>query len=367
MKILHVIESLEVGGAEMLVVNLINEMPNDYNQAVCCIKKIGQLSNKIKKNVKIYCLNKNEGNSLIVPLQIAKIIRNNKFDVVHSHNWGHFPETFLGAKIGGAKVIVHTAHGAMEHYSKNIIKKKLRMFIESIVSIFIDKIIAVSDSLRSKIINDLFISKNKVVTIYNGVNFKAIDHKHKKCKSELLLVTVGRLVQVKNYKMLIRAFAIAKKRCKYNIRLIFVGDGPERNNLEIECDSYNLNNNLIFYGFCDEVDKILSESDIFVNSSHYEGISLAIIEAMKFSLPVIATSVGGNNEIISDGFSGILIPDNDVERFSDAIICLANDKKKRSIIGRNGREKAFNKFNFEKTKRNYIILYEKFLKRNLKN
>jgi L-malate glycosyltransferase len=358
MKILHVIESLEVGGAEMLVVNLINEMPKKYQHAVCCVKKVGALSKRLPNDVKIYCLNKHEGNSLSTPFQLARIIRKNHYDVVHSHNWGQIIEAVIGGKIGGAKCIIHTAHGVMGHYSGNIIKRKTRKLSEGLISRFADKIVTVSDYLRVQIISNLSISPDNIMIIYNGVICKEKDRHIDNKNPTLTLVTVGRMVSVKNYPMLLRAFRMAKNKCSVPMRLLFIGDGPERNVLEQLKDELELDDSVIFYGFRDDVEKFLLESDIFVNSSFYEGISIAILEAMKESIPVIATSVGGNKEIITHNLSGMLVPDNDAEKFSEAIITLANNFEERKRIGEHGKALVIEKFNINKTVDSYRNLYE---------
>jgi sugar transferase (PEP-CTERM/EpsH1 system associated) len=357
MKILHVIESLEIGGAEMFVINLVNQMPKEYEQSICCIKKIGPLENRLSRDIRVFCLNKKEGNSLSVPFRLAKIIRHGGYDVVHSHNWGVLIESLVGGRLGGARCIIHTAHGIMEHYSKNKIKKHLRKIAERVMAFFLDKLVTVSDQLRGQIISDLSISSKKIMTVYNGVICRD-DSKHIiKNNNMVTLVSVGRMVPVKNYQMLIKAFKIAEEKCSIPIRLIFVGDGPERKRLEQIKDDMKLGEKVIFYGYRDDTEKIMCESDIFVNSSFYEGISIAILEAMKESIPVIATSVGGNKEIIEDNFSGLLVPNNDAEKFSKAIVELVNDFEKRKRIGQNSKVIVSNRFNLNKTLDDYARLY----------
>jgi sugar transferase (PEP-CTERM/EpsH1 system associated) len=361
MKILHVVESLEMGGAEMVAVNLINSMREEHDLIVCCIKKEGPFVKRIACNIPIFCFDKGEGNDVKIPFRLAKIIRQNRIDVVHSHHWGVFCEAAWGGRMGGAKTIIHTAHGDLSHFSSNCLKKKVRRITERVSAILVDKIVTVSEYIRAQILSELSISPRKIMTIYNGIdttngvlpNFQ----KEAEERNELTLVTVGRLSTVKNYKMLLKAFKLAQDMTSLSMRLIFVGDGPEKVILEGLADRLRIANRVSFLGFRNDVERILASSDIFVLSSHYEGISMAILEAMRAGLPVIATSVGGNVESVKDEHTGVLVPDNDHGKFSEAIVKLASDSEKRKCLGLNGIRHVKETFNLKNSVKNYLNVY----------
>jgi len=361
MNIIHIIESLEIGGAEMMTVHLANKMASYHNVTICCIKNIGPLAERLSPQIPVTCLNKPEGNSFRTPLILAKLIRKGGYNVVHSHSWGAFFDVALAARLAGTKKIIHTAHGDFIHYPNSIIgasKKQLRRAMDNFASIFIDKIITVSKYIENSL-KQYFFTRVSSQTIYNGINIINTKYTKPKSKKEIVYCTVGRLAPIKNYPMLIQAFHNAQKRTNIKLRLTFVGDGPVREELEAITTRLGLHSNIDFLGFQNNVGQILERSHVFILTSRYEGISVALLEAMAMRLPVIATAVGGNTEVILHNKTGILIPDNNIEACTAGILRLAQDDMLREKFGENGLQRVLQTFDIDATAKRYLAIYSK--------
>ena len=115
MRILHIIESLEFGGAEKVVISLANSMAGTHEIAICCVKTIGALGPEVDRRINVLCLNKGEGNDYLLPFRLARIIRRDVYDVVHTHEWGVFLEGGLAGFLARTPVLIHTAHGPVSY------------------------------------------------------------------------------------------------------------------------------------------------------------------------------------------------------------------------------------------------------------
>ncbi|MBL0125026.1 MAG: glycosyltransferase [Betaproteobacteria bacterium] len=169
-----------------------------------------------------------------------------------------------------------------------------------------------------------------------------------------MCITVGRLATIKNQAMMIRAFHAAA--CA-NAKLWLVGDGPERATLEALAAELALEDRVSFIGFRHDVADLLSQSDIFLMSSNYEGVSIAVLEAMRASLPVIGTQVGGMSETVKPD-TGVLMPAGDIAAMAAAIRMLADSPEKRQQLGAAGREFLITEFSINNMLTKYELLYK---------
>lgn len=361
--IMHLIESLEFGGAEKVVVHLANKLSADNKVSICLTKRNGELISELNKNIKVYSLNSPEGNDYSLPGKIHELLNENNVDILNSHDWGVFIESALAIRKSNNVKFIHTVHGPYTNYSegfKSKIKIKLRHIAEKYLSRYVYKIISVSDSIKEYIICDIKINKDIIETIHNGiddignedanVNEKSTDDKVK-------LVTVGRLAKVKNYKLLLNALKKTLESTP-NFHLTIVGDGPEKNELIKYCDLLGLNKYVSFLGFRRDIKNILVKSDVFVMSSSYEGISIALLESMSLSMPSIATSVGGLPESILNNETGFLVPPDDAILYAEMIVKVIENKALISLMGRNAREFFLKEFHSDVVLSKYRKTYQ---------
>ncbi len=363
--VLHIIESLEFGGAEKVVLHLANGMCNSFKVSICLTKRKGELLAQVSDNIQVHFLDGGEGNSLSLPKKLKQIIIDNKVDIVHSHDWGVYLESALATHQSGRAELIHTVHGQYTHYAdnwKSSIKIAIRHQLERIASRKTFKIVPVSNSIKQYISDDIKISKKVLQTIHNGIkdveNLEAIEALQKTDNRYIELISVGRLAEVKNLPLLIQALNIAVKT-NNQIRLTIAGDGPQMQPLKTLVNQLELTEHVIFKGFISDITPLLATKDVFVISSFYEGISIAILEAMRIAMPVIATDVGGISETVCHEKTGLVVKSDDVEAYARAIIKMASSHEYRCKLGQAGKKHFKQNFHEEVVLNQYHSLYEK--------
>jgi sugar transferase (PEP-CTERM/EpsH1 system associated) len=238
----------------------------------------------------------------------------------------------------------------------------------------VDKYITVSLDLKSWLVNTIGVNKEKVLQIYNGVDQTLFrpgkdsltdDTVYKFLPQEPIVIgTVGRLAEVKDQATLIRAFSIALEASplgKQHLRLVIAGNGPLRGQLEMLIDELGIGDFVWMTGDRNDIPEILRLLNIFVLPSIGEGISNTILEAMATGLPIIATNVGGNPELVEDGVNGYIVPLGNPEKLAEYIIKLTESSNKRSLMGKASLKKVHEKFNWDSTVEKYLTVYDELL------
>jgi glycosyltransferase involved in cell wall biosynthesis len=358
-KILHVIESLEFGGAEMVVINLANKLADKYDVSICMTKRQGDLCARVSDKVKLYYLGCGEGNDLSAITKIRNLIRENNIDVVHAHNWSVFLEAVIAAKLAGVSRIIHTIHGPYMAHGKGLktaIKKKLRRILENILSIFVYRFVPVSFSIRDYLIRDLRINKRKIYPVHNGIAGLDRTLKSEHASDVLSLVTVGRIAKIKNHRMMLEGLRLALD-AGTRVQLTIVGDGPEYTAIREYAHSLKLDDHVEFLGFRSDIATIMTNKDVYILTSDYEGISIALLEAMSMGLPAIATSVGGVPETVLPEKTGLLIEKGNARALADAIVFMASHRNTVSTMGNHAYEFFIQEFEENNFIRKYDEIY----------
>ncbi|MFH1822988.1 MAG: glycosyltransferase family 4 protein, partial [Patescibacteria group bacterium] len=197
----------------------------------------------------------------------------------------------------------------------------------------------VSKRLESEMVKDFKVSHDRitVVPIYTGIRKQELGIRNREKDGRLIFLTVGRLVEVKNIGMQLRAFKNLDFRFK-NLELQIIGSGEEEKSLKLEITNFGLEEKVKFFGWQDELDKFYKQADVFLLTSNYEGWGLAVIEAASFGLPIIMTDVGCAGEVIKNNESGIVIPVGDEKALEQAMIKLINNKDLRHKLGAGAKE-----------------------------
>ena len=359
MRILHIIESLEFGGAEKVVVSLANSMAGTQQVSICCVKTIGALAVELDKRIDVFCMNKPEGNDYLLPFRLARILRRNNYDVVHTHNWGVFLEGGLAGMLAKTPALIHTVHGPYAKYPDTPvarIKLTLRHFLERVLASRFRRIATVSDAIADYVVNDIAIDQEAVLTVHNGIPISGGAAFAQSGGDDVVFITVGRLAAIKNHELMVRALREVLDTGT-RVRLLIVGDGPERERIERCLREHQLQDKVSLLGFRSDVGEILSGADVFLMTSRYEGISIAMLEAMRAGLPVIATRVGGVPETVRDGTTGLLVGPDDLPGLVQAMLRLARSKPLRQEMGRRGREFLTEEFSLAQMSARYLKLY----------
>jgi glycosyltransferase involved in cell wall biosynthesis len=360
LSIVQVVESLDVGGAERVAVELSNALCKRNRVVVVCVKRHGALRAELSKEIDVVCLDRPEGNDFRSVARIRDVVRIASADVVHSHHWGVLAEVGLALRSLSPRVFVHTAHGRYPPHASSAtgkIKNALRHIMERRLVRKGCQIVCVSEELASYVNEELGVPLASLKTIPNGVDTEGPGRaRNDRTAVDYRFIAVGRMVQVKNLPLLIKAFEIVH-RVEPGIVLRLVGDGPERPHLERMVNTVGLGHKIEFLGFRSEVAALFADSDAFVIPSLMEGMPMALLEAMRSRLPVIATRVGGIPRVITDGRSGLLVESRDVQALANAMLQLARSADRGRGLGESGYAELVAKFSLSQMVHAYERIY----------
>ncbi len=357
MRILHVIDTLDFGGAEKIVVSLANALAVQHEVTVCALGGTGVLAKELDARVRTASLGRTSGNFFSSLLSLVRLIEDGRFDVVHGHNWSVFLETAAAASIAKVRRVVHTIHGPYPSPPSTVpgrMKRTFRRWLERLLSARVAWVVCVSEAIAGYVPQTVGIDPGKLRTIHNGID--DAPPRDPEPSASLTFVTVGRLDAIKNQGLMLRALASLGTPCD-TARLLLVGDGPERQRLEQLATELGIHPRVEFLGFRRDIDDLLRKADVFLLSSHYEGISMALLEAMRAGLACVATKVGGVSETVIDGKTGLLTRQDDVVEFADAMLKLGTSAELRREMGRFAREFQQREFSRAAMLERYESLY----------
>lgn len=324
-RILHITFNMGFGGTEQVIRQLVTNLPADnFKSRVLCIDgHVGEIGKQIaEEGIPVFALQRAPGFDWELAKQIRRVIRSHQIDIVHCHQYTPWVYGWL-AHIGTSAKVMFTEHGRF--YPDRYRLKAV--VINPLIALATNAVIAISSSTRDSLARYEFIPKKKIQVIYNGIRGLNRDAEIAyKIRNELgipgnafLMGTVARLDPVKNQSMMLEAFAGILSNDR-NTWLLIVGDGPVREILEDKARSLGISANVVFAGFQAYPENYLAAMDLFLLSSHTEGTSMTLLEAMSMGIPAVATAVGGNKEIIDDGKTGYLTGPNETGEFRDAAI-----------------------------------------------
>jgi len=379
--IAHIVFRFDIGGLENGVVNLINRLPSDqYQHVIICLtdynptffKRINQ--NSLQQPVQIHALGKRDGNDFGMFLRLWRLLRQIKPDIVHTRNLATV-ETQVIAKLAGVRATVHGEHGwDMGDLSGGNNKYRI---LRRIIAPFVSTFIALSRQSASYLEHDVKVASNRIEQIINGVDadlFSPAPHQLTTMPDGLdkpgsvIFGTVGRLAQVKNQQLLLEAFIdllIEHPKYQDKARLVLVGDGPEKSALLAILNRSGLQNHNVCFliGASGEVAQWMRVMDVFVLPSLAEGISNTILEAMATGLPVIATDVGGNSELVIEHETGTLVPVTERTKMSEAMKYYLDHPERIEQQGRAARTRIEDSFSLEHMVERYQNVYAELLVR----
>ncbi len=372
--IVHMIFRLDFGGLENGLVNLINHMPTEkYRHAIICATDFTDFKKRINDtSVAVYALNKKPGNDLSAYYRLWKLLRKLKPDIIHSRNLGTI-EYVIPSLLAGVRYRVHGEHGRDMSDIDGANRKYI--LLRRLYNPFLRRFVALSKDLEQWLLNTVGINANKVVQLYNGVDltrFHSVGIGNTLHSislqihaGDVLIGTVGRLQSEKDQVTLINAFSLLVDDGRIDsktLKLVLIGDGPDREMLENLVARKSLSEKVVFLGARNDIPGLLSSLDIFVLPSRGEGISNTILEAMACSLPVVATRVGGNPELVKENNTGLLVPSNNPEKMADALRVYLTDKVLAQKHGRAGRQRVESYFSIDKMVASYVEMYDSLIK-----
>jgi sugar transferase (PEP-CTERM/EpsH1 system associated) len=372
--IVHIIYRLDVGGLENGLVNLINRMPPDrYRHAIVSLTEVTEFRQRIARDdVTCTALHKREGKDLGVYRRLWKALRALRPQIVHTRNLPAL-DCQVVAALAGVPGRVHGEHGRDVYdldgtnWKYNWLRRAVRPLIHRYIPLSRD----LDQWLRSRIA----VPENRIARIYNGVDSvrfhpagaarEPLPAPHGFAPPGTLVIgTVGRMAEVKDPLNLVRAFlrlldTVPDARAR--LRLVMVGDGPlraEAGRLLAERDAASL---AWLPGSREDVAPILRGLDVFVLPSKAEGISNTILEAMASGLPVVATRVGGNPELVTEGESGLLVPAGSPEALAQAVRRYLDEPGLAQRQGQAARRRIEREFSLDAMVSRYLAVYDAVL------
>jgi len=357
----HVLDSLAVGGMENGVVNLVNATCDHVRHTVVTMSGQGPLRERLPASVPVHCIGKRAGTDFGAVLRLGRLLRGLRPDVVHSRNWGAL-DTVIAARLVGIRTLVHGEHGREARDPQGLDRRRNRL--RRVLSPLISRFVTVSFDLRRWLTDTVRIPARKVVAIHNGVDTTRFSPGDSSEAREVLglpvaatvVGTIGRLDPVKDQGGLVAAFS-GLVASGANSILAIVGEGPSRPALEDEIRRRGFADRVWLLGERRDVPTVLRALDIFVLPSRAEGMSNTILEAMATGLPVIATDVGGNPELVEPNVTGRLVPPGDPNALEAALAAYAGDPYLRRLQGKLGRERVLQHFSLDRMAQAYSSLY----------
>lgn len=366
--IVHIVHRFDTGGMENGMVNLFNTLPPDhYRHTVVALTDYSGFRHRITaQRVDFHALNRAPGHGLGWAVRLWKLLRQLKPDLVHTRNLAALEAQFVAAA-AGIRASVHGEHGrdVFDLYGKNWRYNLLRRAARPLVSNYI----AVSRDLETWLRMTIGVPPSKLHQIYNGVDSTKF-HPREGARPEfahpdsIVFGSVGRMVEVKDYPTLIHAFIQLMRQQPERAeraRLVIVGEGPARSTCLDLLQSAGLAHLAWLPGERHDIAEIMQVFDVFVQPSKNEGISNTILEALASGLPVIATEVGGNVELIADGVNGTLVPPGDVGEMAQALLSYLDAPARIAEHGGNARQHAEQRFSIPAMAEAYARVYDQTL------
>lgn len=371
--IAHVVYRFDVGGLENGVVNLINRLDR-YDHAVIALTEITDFRKRVTRDrVSFHALHKPPGHGVAIYRRLHRLFRELSPTVVHTRNIAA-SEAQWPAALAGVPVRIHGEHGwevgdvdggkRSHHAQRRLVRP------------FVHRFVALSGEIRRYLEEKVGVPASRIAQICNGVDIERFAPADRTLgrpepirarfpEDRLFIVgTVGRLSPVKNQRLLVEAFARAGQLAPAfadSMRLVIAGDGPDRRAIEADIVRTGIGDRTWMAGSRDDVPGILAGLDLFVLPSLAEGISNTILESMASGVPVLATKVGGNAELVTPGTSGTLVKSDDADVLAAAIVDYVIHPDRADVQGANAREIATARFSIDAMVAQYVDLYDRLI------
>lgn len=352
MKIVHAVDSMEVGGAEMLVAQMCRRQREmGHEPHVLAVAALGTIGAQLESEH--FRVQANVGRHLPDAAQnFYRIFKELRPDAVHLHNPTPTIYAAVPARLAGAASVISTRHSLVAPPRRLVEETKY-----AAAALFCDRIVGVCDATATNLRAMRSVRAQKIVRIYNGI--PPLRHVAKsECppRDGFTLVYVGRLEPVKNHGLLFRAFRAALSSLP-DLRLWMVGDGSERKSLESLADELGIAERVTFWGHQTDVAPFFSCADAFVMSSRSEGLPLSLLQAFSLGVPAIVTDVGGMAEVVRLAQAGMIASPVDSGDMATAIVRMARDDAGRKQFSENAADAFAAHFSLEKMVDSYIEIY----------
>ena len=365
--IAHIISALGRGGMEFAVSRLAVQQKKDgLDVHVICIRDLGPTAEMLKKHdIPVHL---SPFRSRLHPASLKELkmlLRRIGASVVQTHNYRPNVSGTVAAKMAGIPAVISSLRTVNRWDT-------LRQYLmDRFICRWRDAIVCVSQEVRDRYHEKIKCPRSKLHVIHNGVDMDCLEpasplknlyEQYHLDPGDLHVISIARLVKIKDHPTLLRAFKKVVDRIP-RAKLLILGEGGKRNELESLAGELNITDRVLFAGHQGNTRDWLSISDVSALSTHVEGFSSTILESLATGAPVVATDVGGNREAVEQGVTGFLTPHEDADEMADKIILLLEHPELRKKMGKAGRQIVENEFTIEATARKTYDLYCEILNR----
>jgi glycosyltransferase involved in cell wall biosynthesis len=362
MKILHIISSGGMYGAEAVILNMSRTLNENSHSSV-----LGVFSNSANPNLQLHEIATAQGieSHLIscagqidrtVPSSIRELASRVNADVVHAH--GYKADIYCYFALRGSGVpLVSTCHT----WYDNDLTVSLYGAADRFVLRNYAAVVAVSEDVRQRLLK-AGVRKEKIHIVRNGIDLRPFDNaapslRNLPSQDAPIVGLVGRLATEKGVDIFLRAAARVLAELPAT-KFVVIGEGPDREQLELLIDELQVRNNVFMLGRRDDMPSVYASLDIMVSASRREGLPMAILEGMASSRPVVATAVGAVPDVIVDGHTGVLVPSENVDALAAKILTLLNNATQRENLGATAKRLIEEEFSAERMTTDYLHVYE---------
>lgn len=345
MHIAHLSYDMRIGGTEQVIMNIVQgDWPKGVRHSIICIEQpIGPFGQQMQAaGIHIHAFTRKDGFDFHLIKDLRQFIQSQEIDILHCHQYTPWSYGAL-ACIGLTTKIIFTEHGRF--YPD--VKHPKRRLVNPVLSYFTDAITSISEATKTALIEYEYINPHKIQVIYNGihkiskpeVNFKEMRKNLGISNNTFILGTIARFDPIKNHLMMLDAVHMLLCANK-DVHLIIVGDGETRPLIEKRIDELDISNQVTLTGYIAKPSEYMALFDLYLLTSFSEGTSMTLLEAMCMEQACVVTNVGGNPEVIEDGFNGRVIPSDNPQSLSDTIAELLDN----SLLLESYRRNALTRF-----------------------
>jgi glycosyltransferase involved in cell wall biosynthesis len=369
-RLAYVVHGFDVGGIERCVARLVNHLdPERFQPAIICLTRSGKAAEWITRgDVAIFELQKRPGNDWSAVRRLSRLLRQQQFHIVHSHNWGTLIETTLARRWAGVPVHVHSERGTvLGALDLSSTRRWLRGTAMRWALIGADAVISNAHATAERVEASCGYSRARITIIPNGVESLAMPQApavRREVRRQLgipesafVVGSVGRLVAVKNFPMAIAALAQLRRE-PVDVHFLLVGDGPERDALQLQAKAAGVADRVHFPGHCTEVERYYAAMDVYVNCSLSEGLSQSLIEALSAGLPLVVTDVGDSRHV-ADGECpcGVVVPSGAASELAGVLLTLLQDDSRRQRFSASARQRFEQDYALERMVAKHASVY----------
>lgn len=367
----HVLHRLEFAGAEVLAAALARQLKDRFRFVFICLDGVGKLGEELtKEGFPVVALSRKPGVDWAVARGIRQAVKEHGVGLLHAHQYTPFFYSALSRRLGATPHILFTEHG--RHFPDQ--RKLKHILVNPWLLKKRDRVTAVGQFVKRALVENEGIPAHRIEVFYNGINpdkFQMADRAavRAEVRKELnlredqpVVLQVARFHPVKDHALSIDAFAGVVEEIP-NAVLLLAGDGELLDAMWKKVGGLSLTANVRFMGVRTDIPRLMAAADVFCLSSLSEGISVTLLEAMASRLPIVATDVGGNGEVVLHNHNGLLSPRRDVKGLTTNLLTLLRDPQTRAGMAEAGHSRVHELFTQQLMHERFVGMYEQMLRK----